>query len=128
MDLSADEVPINIISNENRVIILIVNNPKFKTSHAPVIVIIVHTIFKKMNVSGQRPSFLILEEAQKIGVLNMHCIPAALRGFIIATVYRMQNPTTAKYYECYFETIKDPAKSVSRGHNLDFDTRITREK
>ena len=25
----------------------------------------------------------------------------------------------------FFEIIKDPTKSISRGHNLDFDTRIT---
>src|SRR5699024_12657565 len=32
---------------------------------------------------------------------------------------------TAKYYERLFEIIKDPTKSVSRGHNLRFDTRVT---
>lgn len=25
----------------------------------------------------------------------------------------------------FFEIIKDPTKSISRGHNLDFDTRVT---
>ncbi len=28
-------------------------------------------------------------------------------------------------YAHFFEIIKDPTKSISRGHNLDFDTRIT---
>ncbi len=32
---------------------------------------------------------------------------------------------TVKYYERFFEIIKGPIKSISRGHNLDFDTRIT---
>ena len=38
---------------------------------------------------------------------------------------KVNDPDTAKYYERFFEIIKDPTKSVSRGHNLDFDTRIT---
>jgi len=87
--------------------------------------------------------------------LNMHRIPATLRSYDIATIYVMQDkiqndimygdkaskailsnlsyqffgkvndPDTAKYYERFFEIVKDPTKSISRGHNLDFDTRIT---
>ena len=38
---------------------------------------------------------------------------------------KVNDPDTAKYYERFFEIIKDPTKSISRGHNLDFDTRIT---
>jgi len=87
--------------------------------------------------------------------LNMHRIPATLRSYNISTIYVMQDkiqndmmygdkaskailsnlsyqffgkvndPDTAKYYERFFEIIKDPTKSISRGHNLDFDTRIT---
>tara|TARA_B100000953_G_scaffold218729_1_gene180931 strand:+ start:138 stop:557 length:420 start_codon:yes stop_codon:yes gene_type:complete len=38
---------------------------------------------------------------------------------------KVNDPDTAKYYERFFEIIKDPTKSVSRGHNLDFDTRVT---
>ena len=38
---------------------------------------------------------------------------------------KVNDPDTAKYYERFFEIIKNPTKSVSRGHNLDFDTRIT---
>lgn len=38
---------------------------------------------------------------------------------------KVNDPDTAKYYERFFEIIKDPTKSVSRGYNLDFDTRVT---
>ena len=38
---------------------------------------------------------------------------------------KVNDPDTAKYYERFFEIIKNPTKSISRGHNLDFDTRIT---
>ncbi|MAN28234.1 MULTISPECIES: type IV secretory system conjugative DNA transfer family protein [Mesonia] len=155
MALSADEVPLNINSEENPAVISIVNNPKFETSYSPVIATIVHTITKQMSVRNSKPSFLLMEEAPTIRLLNMHRIPATLRSYNISTVYVMQDkiqndmmygdkaskailsnlsyqffgkvndPDTAKYYERFFEIIKDPTKSVSRGHNLDFDTRVT---
>mgnify|MGYP003631904674 CR=1 FL=1 len=155
MALSEDEVPLNINSKENRCVISVVNNPKFETSYSPIIATIIHTITKQMSVRNSEPSFLLMEEAPTIRLLNMHRIPATLRSYNISTVYVMQDkiqndmmygdkaskailsnlsyqffgkvndPDTAKYYERFFEIIKDPTKSVSRGHNLDFDTRIT---
>ena len=155
MALSADEVPLNINNPENPAVISIVNNPKFETSYSPVIATIIHTITKQMSVRNSKPSFLLMEEAPTIRLLNMHRIPATLRSYDIATIYVMQDkiqndmmygdkaskailsnlsyqffgkvndPDTAKYYERFFEIIKDPTTSVSRGHNLDFDTRIT---
>lgn len=155
MALSADEVPLNINNPENPCVISIVNNPKFDTSYSPVIATIIHTITKQMSVRDSKPSFLLMEEAPTIRLLNMHRIPATLRSYDITTIYVMQDkiqndmmygdkaikailsnlsyqffgkvndPDTAKYYERFFEIVKDPTKSVSRGHNLDFDTRIT---
>ncbi|WP_166966844.1 type IV secretory system conjugative DNA transfer family protein [Yeosuana marina] len=155
MALSADEVPLNINNEESPAVISIVNNPKFETSYSPVIATIIHTITKQMSVRNSKPSFLLMEEAPTIRLLNMHRIPATLRSYDIATIYVMQDkiqndmmygdkaskailsnlsyqffgkvndPDTAKYYERFFEIIKDPTKSISRGHNLDFDTRIT---
>ncbi|CAM4342840.1 type IV secretion system DNA-binding domain-containing protein [Gillisia limnaea] len=155
MALSADEVPLNINSEDNPAIISIVNNPKFDTSYSPVIATIIHTITKQMSVRDSRTSFLLMEEAPTIRLLNMHRIPATLRSYDIATIYVMQDkiqndmmygdkaskailsnlsyqffgkvndPDTAKYYERFFEIVKDPTKNVSRGYNLDFDTRVT---
>lgn len=155
MALSADEVPLNINSTENPCVISIVNNPKFETSYSPVIATIIHTITKQMSIRDSKASFLLMEEAPTIRLLNMHRIPATLRSYNISTIYVMQDkiqndmmygdkaskailsnlsyqffgkvndPDTAKYYERFFEIIKDPTKSISRGHNLDFDTRIT---
>ncbi|MBJ7880698.1 type IV secretory system conjugative DNA transfer family protein [Gelidibacter salicanalis] len=155
MALSADEVPLNINDDDNPAIISIVNNPKFETSYSPVIATIIHTITKQMSVRNSKPSFLLMEEAPTIRLLNMHRIPATLRSYNVSTIYVMQDkiqndmmygdkaskailsnlsyqffgkvndPDTAKYYERFFEIIKDPTKSVSRGYNLDFDTRVT---
>jgi len=155
MALSADEVPLNINHIDNPAVISIVNNPKFETSYSPAIATIIHTITKQMSIRNSEPSFLLMEEAPTIRLLNMHRIPATLRSYNISTIYVMQDkiqndmmygdkaskailsnlsyqffgkvndPDTAKYYERFFEIIKDPTKSISRGHNLDFDTRVT---
>ena len=157
MALSADEVPLNINSEENPAIISVVNNPKYETSYSPVIATIIHTITKQMSERNSKPSFLLMEEAPTIRLLNMHRIPATLRSYNIATIYVMQDkiqndmmygdkasrailsnlsyqffgkvndPDTAKYYERFFEIIKNPTKSISKAANLfKSDTRITK--
>jgi type IV secretory pathway TraG/TraD family ATPase VirD4 len=40
---------------------------------------------------------------------------------------KANDPDTARYYERFFEIVKRPTKSVSKGENtLNFDTRITK--
>lgn len=155
MVLSADEIPLNINNPENPAVISVVNNPKFESSYAAVIAAIIHTITKQMSVRNSNSSFLLMEEAPTIRLLNMYRIPATLRSYDIATIYVMQDkiqndmmygdkaskailsnlsyqffgkvndPDTARYYERFFEIIKDKTRSVSRGYNLNFDTRVT---
>ncbi|MCC4214398.1 type IV secretory system conjugative DNA transfer family protein [Leeuwenhoekiella parthenopeia] len=155
MALSADEVPLNLNSPENPAVISVVNNPKYESAYSPVIATILHTAIKQMSVREQQSSFLMMEEAPTIRLLNMHRIPATLRSYDVATIYVMQDkvqndmmygdkasrailanlsyqffgkvndPDTAKYYERFFEIIKNPTKSVSKGYSLDFDTRVT---
>ncbi|SDD91535.1 Type IV secretory pathway, VirD4 component, TraG/TraD family ATPase [Pricia antarctica] len=155
MALSADEVPLNINNADNPAVISVVNNPKYDTSYSPVIATIIHTITKQMSVRNSIPSFLMMEEAPTLRLLNMHRIPATLRSYNIATIYVMQDkiqndmmygdkaskailsnlsyqffgkvndPDTAKYFERFFEIVKKDTTSVNRGYNLNFDTRIT---
>jgi len=155
MALSADEVPLDINSHKNPAVISVVNNPKYETAYSPIIATLIHTITKQMSVRNAKPSFLLMEEAPTIRLLNMHRIPATLRSYDIATIYVMQDkiqndmmygdkaskailsnlsyqffgktndPDTAKYYERFFEIVKMETTSVNRGQNLDFDTRIT---
>lgn len=156
MVLSADEVPLNINGQEKSGVISVVNNPKLETAYAPLMATVMHTIIKQMSVRDQNPSFLLMEEASTIRLLNMHRIPATLRSFNIATIYVMQDkvqndimygdkvsrailsnlsyqffgkvndPDTAKYYERFFELIKMKTTSINKGHNLNFDTRVTK--
>jgi type IV secretory pathway TraG/TraD family ATPase VirD4 len=155
MALSSDNVPLDINSQEQPIIISVVNNPKYETAYSPIIATIIHTITKQMSVRNSNASFLLMEEAPTIRLLNMHRIPATLRSYDIATIYVMQDkiqndmmygdkaskailsnlsyqffgkvndPDTAKYYERFFEIVKRETTSVNRGYNLNFDTRIT---
>ena len=155
MALSADEVPLDLNNPINPGIISIVNNPKFETAYSPAIAAVIHTIIKQMSVKNTIPSFILLEEAPTIRLLNMHRVPATLRSYNIATVYVMQDkiqndmmygekaskaimsnlsyqffgkvndPDTAKYYERFFEIVKRKSISTSQSEGLDFDTRIT---
>ena len=154
--LSKDEVPLDINNPEHPSVVSVVNNPKYDASFSPVIATIIHTIVKQMSVRHRQSSFLMLEEAPTIRLLNMHRIPATLRSYDIATIYVMQDkiqndmmygdkgsksilsnlsyqffgkandPDTARYYERFFELVLQQTKSVSRSGGLDFDTRITK--
>ncbi len=155
MALSADDIPLNINNSKNPSVIAIVNNPKKDASLSPVIATIIHTITKQMSERKQLPSFVLLEEAPTIRLPNMHRIPATLRSYDISTIYVMQDkiqndmlygekgskailsnlsyqffgkvndPDTAKYYERFFEIIKDPTRSVSKSTGLSWEARVT---
>ena len=156
MALSADEVPLDINNPKNPSVVSIVNNPKYETAYSPVIATIIHTITKQMSVRNRKSSFILMEEAPTIRLLNMHRIPATLRSYDIATIYVLQDktqndmmygdkasrailsnlsyqffgkandPDTAKYYERFFEIVKRPTRSVSKSSNWDLDVRVTK--
>ncbi len=157
MVLSANEAPLGINSQEHPTVVSIVNNPKYETAYSPLIATIIHTITKQMAIKNNQPSFLLMEEASTLRLLNMHRIPATLRSYNICTVYVMQDkvqndmmygdkasrailsnlsyqffgkvndPDTAKYYERFFELIKQPTRSVSKAANFfKSDARITK--
>jgi hypothetical protein len=86
MTLSADEVPLNINSQDNPAIVSVLNNPKFKTSYS---LSFIHKITKKISVRNFKLSFLQMEEASTIRLLNMRRIPATLRTYNISKVYVM---------------------------------------
>ena len=158
MVLSEDEIPLDINNSENPGVISVVNNPKFESAYSPIIATIIHSITKQMSVHDRLSSFILMEEASTIRLLNMHRIPATLRSYNIATVYVIQDkiqndilygreagkaifsnlsyqffgkvndPETAKYYESFFEIVKRKSISVSKSDNLDFDTRTTKSE
>lgn len=158
MVLSKDEIPLDINHSENPGVISVVNNPKFESAYSPIVATIIHSIIKQMSVHEKLGSFILMEEASTIRLLNMHRIPATLRSYNIATVYVIQDkiqndilygreagkailsnlsyqffgkvndPDTAKYYESFFEIVKRKSISVSKSDNLNFDTRTTKSE
>ena len=155
MVLSADEIPLDINNDENPSVIALVNNPQKDASLSPVIATITHTISKQMSQRNRKPSFMLLEEASTLRLLNMHRIPATLRSYDIVSVYVLQDkvqndmmygekaskailsnlsyqffgkvndPDTARYYERFFELVKIPTRSVSKSSGLNLERRIT---
>jgi len=156
MALSSDDIPLDINNPENPSVISVVNNPKKDASLSPVIATILHTITKQMSERNKLPSFLLLEEASTIRLLNMHRIPATLRSYNIVCVYVLQDkiqndmmygekaskailsnlsyqffgkandPETAKYYERFFEIVKNSTRSISKATGLSWEARITK--
>ncbi|KAB7531711.1 type IV secretion system DNA-binding domain-containing protein [Flagellimonas olearia] len=155
MVLSTDEIPLDINNEDNPSIIALVNNPQKDASLSPVIATIIHTISKQMSQRNRKPSFMLLEEASTLRLLNMHRIPATLRSYDIVSVYVLQDkiqndmmygekaskailsnlsyqffgkvndPDTARYYERFFELVKIPTRSVSKSSGLNLERRIT---
>ncbi|MCR8668251.1 type IV secretion system DNA-binding domain-containing protein [Aestuariibaculum sp. M13] len=155
MVLSEDQVPLDVNHERNPSVISVVNNPQYESAYAPVIATIMHTVVKQMSVRNRKSSFVLMEEAPTIKLLNMTRIPATLRSFDVSTVYVMQDkiqndilygdkaskailsnlsyqffgkandPDTAKYYEQFFEMIKVPTKSISKNSGLSLESRIT---
>lgn len=156
--LSADEVPLDVNNPDNPAVVSLVNNPLFETSYSPILATILHTMTKQMSVRHRRSSFLLMEEAPTIRLLNMHRIPASLRSYDIATLYVLQDkiqndllygdkaskailsnlsyqffgkandPDTAKYYEQFFEIVKMKTTSISKGEWMNPRTRVTRSE
>ncbi|WP_300439054.1 type IV secretory system conjugative DNA transfer family protein [Christiangramia sp.] len=156
--LSGNEIALDINNPENPGVISLVNNPKLDSAYSPIIATIMHTVIKQMSVRNRQSAFILMEEAPTIRLLNMHRVPATLRSYDITTLYIMQDkiqndllygdkaskailsnlsyqffgkandPATAKYYEQFFELVKRDQISISKGGNLNFDTRITKTK
>jgi len=155
MVLSKDEISLDINNEKNPCVIALVNNPQKDASLSPVIATIIHTISKQMSRRNRKPSFMLLEEASTLRLLNMHRIPATLRSYDIVSVYVLQDkiqndmmygekaskailsnlsyqffgkvndPDTARYYERFFELVKMPTRSVSKSSGLSLERRIT---
>lgn len=156
--LSAHEIALDINNPQNPGVISIVNNPKLDAAYSPIIATIIHTVIKQMSVRNRQSAFILMEEAPTIRLLNMHRVPATLRSYDITTLYIMQDkiqndliygdkaskailsnlsyqffgkandPTTATYYEQFFELVNRDVVSISKGEGLNFDTRITKTK
>ena len=142
--LSKNEMDFNINDPKNNFIVSVLNEPKSSRFLSPINATIIHSISKQMMVRGRAQSFIMLDEAPTIKLLNMAQIPATMRSFKVATIYCAQDivqgyvqygregfkeivsnlstqffgksndPDTSKFYEGYFELTKEATKSITQ--------------
>lgn len=142
--LSENGVDFNINDQKNDTVISLLNEPKSVEFLSPINATIIHTITKQMMNRGRKQSFVLLDEAPTIKLLNMAQIPATMRSFGVAVVYCAQDivqgvvqygrdgfreiianlstqffgksndSETSKFYESYFELVKEKTKSISK--------------
>lgn len=148
--LSGDEIDFNINDEKVDSIISVINEPKSSDVLSPLNATIIHTITKQMMVRNRKQSFVLFDEAPTIKLLNMAQIPATMRSFGVCTIYCAQDMVqgyvqygkegfkeiisnlstqffgkandveSAKYYENYFEIIKEKTLSKTiKGSNAD---------
>ncbi|MFK7102222.1 type IV secretory system conjugative DNA transfer family protein [Flavobacterium oreochromis] len=149
--LSGNDIELDVNNPDNNIVITVLNEPKSDSFLTPIIATIIHTATKQMMDRGRKQSFVLLDEAPTIKLRNMAKIPATMRTYNVATVYCAQDivqgivqygrdnfkeitsnlstqffgkandPDTAKFYEGYFEFVKEKTKSISKkGSGTDF--------
>ena len=142
--LSGNDFDLNINTTQNNFVVSVVNEPRSAEFLSPINATIIHTISKQMMVRDRKPSFILLDEAPTIKLLNMAQIPATMRSFGVSVVYCAQDfvqgvvqygrdgfkeivanlstqffgksndSETSKFYESYFEMVNIKTKSVSK--------------
>lgn len=142
--LSRNDIDFNINDEKVDLVLSVVNEPKSVEFLSPINACIIHTITKQMMNRGRKQSFILLDEAPTIKLLNMAQIPATMRSFGVVTIYCAQDivqgivqygrdgfkeiianlstqffgkandADTAKFYEGYFELIKEKTKSTTQ--------------
>ena len=154
---SGDDFDLNLNDPENPAVLNVVNHPKYKTSTTPFLATLVQTTMLQMSERNRNPSIILLDEAPTLKLADMSGIPATLRSYNIATVYGIQDkvqgeevyneitlkaimanlssrlmgkvndPDTAKYYERFFEMVKEESKSINRSTSIfgAGDTRVS---
>lgn len=142
--LSDNEIDFNINDENVDLVLSVMNEPKSVEFLSPINATIIHTITKQMMNRGRKPSFVLLDEAPTIKLLNMAQIPATMRSFGVSVVYCAQDivqgvvqygrdgfreiianlstqffgkandSETSKFYESYFELVKEKTKSTTK--------------
>ncbi|WP_084466278.1 type IV secretory system conjugative DNA transfer family protein [Kaistella palustris] len=142
--LSGNDLDFNVNAAEINSVVSVLNEPKSAEFLSPANAAIIHSITKQMMVRNRKPSFIMLDEAPTLQLLNMAQIPATMRSFGVAVVYCAQDfvqgvvqygrdgfreivanlstqffgksndSETSKFYESYFELVNIKTKSISR--------------
>lgn len=140
--LTGNDVDLNINDPEIDLVLSVINEPKNASALTPLLGAILQATTSQMMQRNRKQSFVLLDEAPTVKLLNMAKIPATMRSFGVSTVYAIQDisqgyvqygrddfreitsnlgtqilgksndPDTAKFNEQYFELIKE--KQISK--------------
>jgi type IV secretory pathway TraG/TraD family ATPase VirD4 len=154
---SGNDFDLKLNDPEKPAILNVINHPKYKSTITPFLATLVQTAMLQMSERNRNPSILLLDEAPTLKLADMSGIPATMRSYNIATVYGIQDkvqgeevynettlraimanlssrlmgkvndPDTGKYYERFFELVKEESKSINRSTSIfnAGDTRVS---
>lgn len=127
---SKSDFDLNINHASNRLVISVWNDPSIKDIVSPFVSGTMQAILGEMSVRGQQPSFLAIDEAATLKLLNMASIPATMRSFGIATLYATQDISQgyAQYGVHEFKSILTNLSIQFFGNANDPDTAKYYEK
>ncbi|MFV0468512.1 MAG: type IV secretory system conjugative DNA transfer family protein [Dysgonomonas sp.] len=94
--LGADEVPLDLNADDNRSVISIVNDPsETEEAISPILATVVDACLSQMSKRGRKPSFVLLDEAPTIKIMNLAKRIATLRSYGFSFVYCLQDMVQA---------------------------------
>src|SRR5690554_2449034 len=89
--LSGNEIDLNVNDPEVDIVLSVINEPKNATALTPLLAAILQTTTSQMMQRNRKQSFVLLDEAPTVKLLNMAKIPATMRSFGVSTVYAIQD-------------------------------------
>lgn len=93
--LSGHDFDPRINNKDYPAVVNVVNNPKMDATYGPFVSLVLGTIIKSMQVRGQEPSSLVLDEATTAKISGLSKIPATMRSYNIATIIGTQDRAMA---------------------------------
>ena len=90
--LSKNDLNLDINSDENRAIISFVNTPGVEQNAiTPILASMIEVCFQNMSIRNRKPSFVLLDEAPRIKIMNLGARVATLRSYGVSFCYIMQD-------------------------------------
>ncbi|MDN3709738.1 hypothetical protein QW060_22595 [Myroides ceti] len=79
--LSGNEIDLNVNDPKINIVLSVINEPKNASALTPLLAAILQTTTSQMMQRNRKQSFVLLDEAPTVKLLNMAKIPATMRSF-----------------------------------------------
>lgn len=94
--LSKNELPLDLNADNNRSVLCVVNTPGTKeTFLSPVLATVIDAAITQMGERHRKPSFVLLDEAPTVKIMNLARRIATLRSYGLSFVYCVQDKIQA---------------------------------